>query len=99
MGSLTAKSAPNEIPRSAGPECEDQKQDSPQEARRDSELRYRMVFVNPEEGKIILLFDNHFPKGHHRHFPDGTEGPYNFQSVSKLVEDYRQAVLEEIYED
>jgi len=55
--------------------------------------------VHQETGKVLVLFDNHFPKGHHRHFADGTEAPYNFQSVSKLVEDYIQSVKEESNEN
>jgi len=62
-------------------------------------IRYRLALVHPETGKILVLFDNHFPKGHHRHYANGTEAPYHFQSVLNLVEDYLQAVKEESNED
>ncbi len=58
-------------------------------------VKYRLALVEPFTGKIFVLFDNHFPKGHHRHLSSGQEVAYHFVSVSKLVEDYLKAIEEE----
>ena len=59
-------------------------------------IRYRLALVDIESNQVLALFDNHYPKGHHRHLEDGTESPYRFDSAEKLVEDYLAVVeLEE----
>ena len=58
-------------------------------------IRYRLALVDIETDRILALFDNHHPKGHHRHWEDGSETPYLFQSTAKLVEDYLDAVRQE----
>ncbi len=58
-------------------------------------IKYRLVLVVPLTGKLLVLFDNHFPKGHHRHLGTGQEVAYRFESVQKLVEDYLQAIEDE----
>ena len=50
-------------------------------------IRYRMVLVNPLTGEVLVLFDNHSPKGHHQHIR-GKELAYQFVSVSKLISDF-----------
>ncbi len=47
-------------------------------------LKYRLAFVDPMRGIVHLLFDNHWPKGHHVHFGD-EEQPYEFVSVEELL--------------
>lgn len=37
------------------------------------------------------LYDNHHPKGHHRHI-EGAEEPYEFIDVDKLVSDFEADV-------
>lgn len=58
-------------------------------------VRYRLALVDIETGRILALFDNHHPKGHHRHWEDRSETPYSFESVEKLVKDYLDAVRQE----
>ena len=59
-------------------------------------VRYRLAVIDVEADRLVTLFDNHHPKGHHRHFEDGREEPYAFESVGKLVEDYlAESVREE----
>lgn len=58
-------------------------------------FRYRLALVETESGNLLLLFDNHFPKGHHRHWPDGTETYYRFESISRLLDDYFEAIQNE----
>jgi hypothetical protein len=64
----------------------------PVSARYPDGVRYRLALVDPFSGELWVLFDNHFPKGHHRHYRDGREGPYEFRSIEKLVEDYLKAI-------
>lgn len=55
-------------------------------------IKYRLAFVDPFTKAILLLFDNHYPKGHHMHLCNGDEVIYKFRSVSQLVEDFFRAV-------
>ena len=50
-------------------------------------VRYRLALVDSFTGKVLVLFDNHFPKGHHKHL-HGEESPYRFSTVSELVDDF-----------
>lgn len=59
-------------------------------------VRYRLALVDPFTGEIWVLFDNHHPKGHHRHYRDGREVTYPFKSVEKLVNDFLVAVENEM---
>jgi len=52
-------------------------------------LKYRLVLVEPNEHEVILLYDNHYPKGPHVHW-EGKERDYNFQRVEVLLEDFFQ---------
>ena len=44
-------------------------------------------FFAVHSGKILVGYDNHRPKGHHRHFA-GREGPYDFDGFDKLRRDF-----------
>jgi hypothetical protein len=56
-------------------------------ARHPEGIRYRLAFVRSGEKAPALLYDNHHPKGHHRHV--GTrEEPYLFSTVRQLVADF-----------
>ncbi|MFZ0888666.1 MAG: DUF6516 family protein [Candidatus Binataceae bacterium] len=50
-------------------------------------VRYRLVFIRSGEKRPALLYDNHHPKGHHRHVGDDEE-PYSFVSARQLVADF-----------
>ena len=39
-------------------------------------------------GKVLVAYDNHSPKGHHRQFGE-EEGPYDFNGFEKLREDFK----------
>jgi uncharacterized protein DUF6516 len=54
-------------------------------------VRYRMAFVRAGEGTPAVLYDNHHPKGPHRHVK-GSEEPYAFEDVDGLVADFRSDV-------
>lgn len=50
-------------------------------------LRYRLAFIRSGEKTPALLYDNHHPKGHHRHI-GAREEPYAFRTVAQLVADF-----------
>ena len=50
-------------------------------------VRYRLAFIRSGEEAPALLYDNHHPKGHHRHI-EKHEQPYDFVSARQLVADF-----------
>lgn len=50
-------------------------------------IRYRLILVSPITQEVILLYDNHWPKGPHIHGPKG-ERPYEFIDTQKLRKDF-----------
>jgi hypothetical protein len=50
-------------------------------------IRYRLAFVRRGEPRPVVLYDNHEPKGHHRHV-EGREEPYEFLDVDRLLADF-----------
>jgi hypothetical protein len=54
-------------------------------------VRYRMAFVPWGIGKPVVLYDNHHPKGHHKHLED-LEQPYTFSGIDQLLVDFENDV-------
>lgn len=52
-------------------------------------LKYSLALVNPEDGAVLLLYDNHAPKGPHVH-RESKEESYRFQTMEKLIKDFRK---------
>jgi hypothetical protein len=50
-------------------------------------VRYRLAFIRAGESALTVLYDNHHPKGHHRHVEE-IEEPYNYIDVDRLVADF-----------
>lgn len=63
-------------------------------------IKYRLLLTDPVWKKVLILFDNHYPKGHHRHDSDEIEHACRFISVQLLVQDFLKEVknFEEQYE-
>lgn len=59
----------------------------PATSRAPSGVRYRLAFVRCGEESPAVLYDNHSPKGHHRHV-SGAEEPYGFVDVDQLLADF-----------
>lgn len=47
-------------------------------------VRYRLAFVRRGEETPAILYDNHSPKGHHRHV-EGVEEPYAYVNADQLI--------------
>jgi hypothetical protein len=54
-------------------------------------LRYSLCLVDRETDEVILLYDIHRGKSHHRHLR-GKETPYIYQDPASLVADFRRDV-------
>jgi hypothetical protein len=52
-------------------------------------FKYSLFYGHP--GEILVLFDNERGKGDHRHIR-GVEHSYRFDSVERLIEDFKVAV-------
>jgi hypothetical protein len=63
----------------------------PVSARAPDGVRYRLAFIPAGMREPAVLYDNHHPKGHHRHV-EGVQDPYRFETVDKLVRDFKADV-------
>jgi hypothetical protein len=50
-------------------------------------VRYRLALVLSGQTVPVVLYDNHHPKGHHRHIA-GVETAYHFSTVERLIADF-----------
>jgi uncharacterized protein DUF6516 len=55
-------------------------------------IRYRLALILSGEKTPGVLYDNHHPKGHHRHI-EGIEEPYEFVNVDSLISDFMADVM------
>lgn len=64
-------------------------------------IKYRLLLADPVWKKVLVLMDNHAPKGHHRHDSNGREFHYHFISVQRLIEDFLrfELIQEKHYEN
>lgn len=65
----------------------------PKSAKYPERVRYRLAYIRQGAKKPAVLYDNHHPKGHHRHI-QGMESPYDFSGAEKLLDDFRRDVEE-----
>jgi hypothetical protein len=59
--------------------------------------RFRCFMVDALSGEEVVGYDNHWPKGSHRHFA-GNEEPYSFEDIETLLHDFKrdcETILEE----
>ena len=56
-------------------------------ARYPEGVRYRLAFIRSGEEAPAILYDNHHPKGHHRHVGQSEES-YAFRDAQRLVADF-----------
>jgi hypothetical protein len=63
----------------------------PQSHRQPDGIRYRLVYIRRGGEPPAVLYDNHHPKGHHKHL-EGEQLPYEYAGVEKLIEDFERDV-------
>jgi hypothetical protein len=61
----------------------------PSSERYPNGIKYRLVLVDPKSRNVLLLFDNHWPKGPHIHWDD-KERSYVFENFEQLIKDFIQ---------
>jgi len=54
-------------------------------------IRYWLAFVLAGAARPAVLYDNHHPKGHHRHRGGAEEG-YPFSNVDRLLANFREDI-------
>jgi hypothetical protein len=54
-------------------------------------LRYSLCLVDRATDEVVLLYDIHRGKGHHRHLR-GKEEPYPYQDPATLIADFQRDV-------
>ena len=54
-------------------------------------IDYSLSLISPE-GERVVGYDNHWPKGHHRHVLI-EEGSYTYSGIDNLVADFKTDVL------
>ncbi|MBF0491612.1 MAG: hypothetical protein HQM15_02385 [Deltaproteobacteria bacterium] len=52
-------------------------------------VKYSLYLV--KNGEVLVGYDNHFPKGPHRHYGK-TETEYEWMSIQKLIQDFKTDV-------
>ncbi|MBI4063433.1 MAG: hypothetical protein HY401_03940 [Elusimicrobia bacterium] len=55
-------------------------------------VRYRLAFIPQGHKQPAVLYDNHHPKGHHKHV-DESESLYSFSGARQLIEDFEKDVV------
>lgn len=58
-----------------------------QSTRHPEGVRYRLAFIRSGEETPAVLYDNHHPKGHHRHIGSHEES-YKFSTARRLIADF-----------
>jgi hypothetical protein len=53
-------------------------------------IDYSLSLSSPE-GERVVGYDNHWPKGHHRHVVE-QEYPYSYRGIHRLIADFRADV-------
>lgn len=54
-------------------------------------IRYRLAFLLAGTKRPAVLYDNHHPKGHHRHH-GGAQVTYTFSTIDQLLADFLEDV-------
>ncbi len=63
----------------------------PKSAKCPDGIRYRLAYIPKGSDTPSVLYDNHHPKGHHKHLRH-RQFPYRFTDVEQLLEDFGRDV-------
>lgn len=61
----------------------------PRSPRNPEGIRYRLAYIPAGASSPTVLYDNHHPKGHHKHIR-GIETAYEYVDWEKLIEDFEK---------
>lgn len=65
--------------------------DVPRTMRNPDGIRYRLAYIPGNCRAPAVLYDNHHPKGHHKHIGN-EQFAYDFVDVRKLIEDFQRDI-------
>lgn len=65
----------------------------PRSSKNPEGVRYRLAFILKGAKTPSVLYDNHHPKGHHKHIGPN-EVSYDFSSIERLLADFDKDVEE-----
>ncbi|PIP81440.1 MAG: hypothetical protein CO113_10515 [Elusimicrobia bacterium CG_4_9_14_3_um_filter_62_55] len=54
-------------------------------------VRYRLAYIPRGQKRPAVLYDNHHPKGHHKHIGE-RQVAYAFDGVGKLLKDFESDI-------
>jgi hypothetical protein len=57
------------------------------QSRAPDAVKYSLYWV--KEGEVLVGYDNHYPKGHHRHYGQREED-YEFKDIETLIKDFKR---------
>lgn len=63
----------------------------PRDAKHPDGIRYRLAYIPHGQKTPAVLYDNHHPKGHHKHL-GGRQHDYEFSGVENLLKDFRRDI-------
>ena len=63
----------------------------PKDERHPDGIRYRLAYIPSGQRGPAVLYDNHHPKGHHKHIR-GRQIPYEFTGVEHLLIDFHRDI-------
>ena len=63
----------------------------PKSAVQPEGIRYRLAYIPKGRKSPAVLYDNHHPKGRHKHLGE-RQLAYEFAGVEKLLEDFRRDI-------
>ena len=63
----------------------------PRDMKNPDGIRYRLVYIQAGQKTPAVLYDNHYPKGHHKHI-NGREIAYEFSGLENLIRDFERDV-------
>jgi hypothetical protein len=63
----------------------------PRDEKNPDGIRYRLVYIPADQKTPAVLYDNHYPKGHHKYI-GGREIVYEFSSFENLLKDFQRDI-------
>ena len=63
----------------------------PRDEKNPDGIRYRLAYIPAGRKMPAVLYDNHHPKGHHKHI-DGRQIAYEFSGFENLLRDFQRDI-------
>ena len=63
----------------------------PKDGKNPDGIRYSLAYIPAGQKRPVVLYDNHQPKGHHKHI-EGQQFSYEFSGVENLLKDFHRDI-------